>query len=151
MSLEIDEARHAARIGQPKFDPANGVTTVDDPRGLIESICHEQVNSIIRIFSKAGSIRSNHWHKTDWHICYVVSGRMDYYERHVGGEDIIRKTVEAGGWVRSDPYWEHTTVFPVDTVLLVFARNERDEDSYGADLVRSQDLSALWIESQQSN
>lgn len=132
-----------AQLNHTRFNPKMGVTTVDDPRGLIESISDEPVNSIIRIFSKAGSVRSNHWHKTDWHICYVVSGRMDYYERVVGGGTISKKTLSAGEWVKTLPYVEHTTVFPVDTVLLVFAKNERDEDSYDADLVRSQDLSAL--------
>lgn len=142
-NVQLDEARHLARVGQPKFDPKQGVTTVDDPRGIIESICTEQVASIIRIFSKAGSIRSNHWHKTDWHICYVVSGRMDYYERPVGGDKVDYRVIGPGEWVKTMPYFEHTTVFPVDTEILVFAKNERDEDSYHADLVRSADLSAL--------
>lgn len=128
---------------QQVFDPQHGVTTVDDPRGLIESICCEPVNSIIRIFSKAGSIRSNHWHKTDWHICYVVSGEMDYYERAVGSTEVSHIKVMAGEWVKTLPYMEHTTVFPVDTTMIVFAQNDRDVGSYHADLVRSQDLSAL--------
>lgn len=140
---------------QPRFDPKRGVDTVDDPRGLIESICHDPVGSIIRIFSKAGSVRSNHWHRTDWHICYVVSGEMDYYEREVHGFEgkygISKKTVKAGEWVKTGPLMEHTTVFPVDTVLLVFAKNARDEDSYDADLVRTQDLSALWLAGQVAN
>jgi len=131
-----------------KFNPQAGSLIVDDPRGLIESICHEPVNSIIAIYSKAGSIRSNHWHRTDWHICYVVSGRMEYYERPVGEKAVSHKTVLAGEWVRTEPYMEHTTVFPVDTQLLCFARNIRDEDTYTADLVRSPDLSALWKPSQ---
>jgi quercetin dioxygenase-like cupin family protein len=148
-SVQLDEVRHMNRVGQPRFDPKHGVDTVDDPRGLIESICHETVGSILRIFCKAGSVRSNHWHKTDWHICYVVSGEMEYYERHVLGGDIMgkydikRKTISAGEWVKTMPRMEHTTVFPVDTVLLVFAKNARDEDSYDSDLVRSPDLSAL--------
>ena len=130
---------------QLKFDPKHGVTKVNDPRGLIESIVSEPINSVIQIFSKAGSVRSNHWHKTDWHICYVVSGRMDYYEKPVVGfaHEIEHRVVKAGEWVKTGPYIEHTTVFPVDTVLLVFAKNVRDEDSYHADLVRSKDLSAV--------
>ena len=142
-NAQLDAARHKARIGQPKFDPQHGVKTVDDPRGMIQSICAEPVNSIIRIFSKAGSIRSNHWHKTDWHICYVVSGRMDYYERPVGEIDVKHSVINPGEWVKTLPYVEHTTVFPVDTEILVFAKNERDETSYHADLVYSEDLSAL--------
>lgn len=128
-----------------RFKPGE-VDKVDDPRGLIESICHDQVNSILRIFSKGGSVRSNHYHKTDWHICYVVSGTMWYYERPAGSLDKPDwKRVEAGEWVRTGPMMEHTTIFPVDTTILVFAGNPRDQDSYESDMVRSHDLSALFF------
>ena len=33
------------------------------------------------IESKAGSLRANHYHKTDWHYCYVLSGKNKYFYR----------------------------------------------------------------------
>ena len=33
------------------------------------------------IESKAGSLRANHYHKTDWHYCYVISGQIRYFYR----------------------------------------------------------------------
>lgn len=139
-----DAARHIGREQGDRFDPEHGMTTVNDPRGLIESLCHEPVNSIIRIHSRPGSVRSNHYHLTDWHICYVESGSMDYYERPAGSTEVPAcQHFRAGEWVRTGPMVEHTTIFPEQTVLLVFAGNKRDQDSYERDLVRSPDLSAV--------
>lgn len=115
-----------------------------DQRGSIESICDEEVKSILKIVSKSGSARSNHYHKTDWHILYVVSGCMDWYERAAGSDEKPSyKQFCPGEYVKVGPMVEHTSKFPVDTVLLCFAGNSRDNLSYEQDVVRTQDLSAL--------
>lgn len=144
MRPQIDMERHLKMAALPRFDPDGGVSTIDDPRGLIESICHEHINSILRIFSKAGSIRSNHYHLTDSHTIYVVTGCMDYFERPAASQEQPSLTrFRAGQFVRTAPLMEHTTVFLEDTEILVFASNHRDQDSYEADLVHTQDLSAV--------
>ena len=33
-----------------------------------------------------GETRANHYHKTDWHYCYVVSGCIEYHHRPTGVE-----------------------------------------------------------------
>ena len=115
-----------------------------DERGQIEWLCDETVQSVLRIFSKAGTVRSNHYHKTDWHILYVVSGEMNWYERPVGNTTKpIHRKLKPNEHVRVGPMVEHTSKFPVDTILLCFAGNKRDSEAYEQDLVRTQDLSAL--------
>ena len=52
--------------------------------------------SAVMISSNAGSPRANHYHKTDWHYCYVVSGEIEYLHRPTGSDDapaIYRKKV----------------------------------------------------------
>ena len=118
--------------------------TVNDPRGTIESLCDQPVGDITRIFSKAGSVRSNHYHKTDWHILYVVSGKMLLYERPAGSGDIPKmRVLEAGEYAYTGPMVEHTTLFPQDTTLLCFSGNRRGKDAYEDDLVRCENLHAL--------
>lgn len=51
-----------------------------DARGSIQNIVHEPVGSVVVITSKASTVRAQHWHKTDWHLCYVLSGRIRYVE-----------------------------------------------------------------------
>lgn len=111
----------------------------EDARGKIQNlILSSGITSVAVITSKAGSIRSNHYHKTDWHYLYVVSGSMEYYERVVDGGDknanpIIVKT---GQMVFTPPNQVHKTVFLEDTVLMSFAKNIRDHEHHEEDVVR---------------
>ena len=95
------------------------------------------MQSAVLIESKAGSLRANHYHKTDWHYSYVLSGVIEYYFRPAND---LRKPekliVNTGEMVFTPPMVEHGMVFPVDTVFLALSRNPRDQGSYEADLVR---------------
>ena len=57
-----------------------------DVRGKIQPLVDEMMKSAVLIESKAGSLRANHYHKTDWHYCYVMEGRIQYYHRPTGSE-----------------------------------------------------------------
>lgn len=108
-----------------------------DSRGAIQPLVDEMMKSAVMIESKKGSLRANHYHKTDWHYCYVVSGAIEYYHRPTGSEEepecLIIKT---GEMVFTPPMVDHGMKFPVDTVFLTLSRNPRDQASYEADVVR---------------
>ena len=55
-----------------------------DTRGEIVPLVDAHMRSAVLITSKKGTIRANHYHKTDWHYCYVLEGAIDYYHRPVG-------------------------------------------------------------------
>lgn len=93
--------------------------------------------SIIR--SRAGSVRSRHYHLTDAHWLYVLSGEMVYYERQIDGEYGEGKKVPQGAMVYTGPLLVHRTEFPVDTVLISMSKNPRDTESHESDLVRVDD------------
>ena len=89
------------------------------------------------ITSKKGTVRANHYHKTDWHYCYVVSGRIAYYHRPTGTDgEPERVVVEAGQLFFTPPMDDHAMVFLEDTVFLTLGRNPRDRQSYESDVVR---------------
>ena len=54
--------------------PAHGVVKLEKPfvdaRGKIQPLVDAMMRSAVMIESKAGSIRANHYHKSDWHYCY---------------------------------------------------------------------------------
>ena len=121
--------------------PAHGVVKLEKPfidaRGIIQPLVDEMMRSAVMIKSKAGSIRANHYHKTDWHYCYVVSGEIEYFHRPTGSDqepELI--TVREGEMVFTPPMVDHGMKFPVDTVFLTLSRNTRDQESYEADVVR---------------
>ena len=108
-----------------------------DPRGLIQPLVDAVMRSAVMIDSKAGSLRANHYHKTDWHYCYVISGKIEYFHRPTGSAEPPKEIlVEAGEMIFTPPLVDHGMVFPVDTVFLTLSRNPRDQKSYEEDVVR---------------
>lgn len=108
-----------------------------DERGVIQNLVNTSINGAAIITSKAGSIRSNHYHKTDFHYLYVISGSMEYYERTLeekfDGEPLI---IGAGEMVFTPPLKVHKTVFLQDTVMISLSKRNRDHDSHEEDLIR---------------
>ena len=121
--------------------PAHGVVKLEKPfvdgRGSIQPLVDIMMKSAVMIESKAGSLRANHYHKADWHYCYVVSGTIEYLHRPTGSDqepEVI--LVNEGEMVFPPPMIDHGMRFPVDTVFLTLSRNPRDQESYEADVVR---------------
>ena len=114
-----------------------------DDRGKIQPLVDLMMKSAVMIESKKGSLRANHYHKTDWHYCYVISGCIEYYHRPTGSTDepeCLR--VKGGEMVFTPPMVDHGMKFPEDTVFLTLSRNPRDQESYEADVVRVDMLNA---------
>lgn len=111
-----------------------------DERGVIQSLVSlskPEIQSAVLIESKKGSVRANHYHKTDWHYCYVISGSIEYYSRPVGSNQDPKKTLIKTGQVFYTPAMiEHAMVFPEDTVFLTLGGDTRLPEDYEADLVR---------------
>ena len=121
--------------------PSHGVVKLKKPfvdsRGSIQPLVDTLMKSAVVIVSKAGSLRANHYHKTDWHYCYVVSGSIEYLHRPTGSSqepEIL--IIEEGEMVFTPPMVDHGMRFPVDTIFLTLSRNPRDQASYEADVVR---------------
>lgn len=109
--------------------------------GIIQNLLLDcNISSVAIITSKAGSVRSNHYHKTDWHYLYIVSGSVKYYERDVDqdGSKIEPKLFRAGDMFFSPPMKVHKVEFLEDTVMMSFAKNIRDHKHHEADVVRQE-------------
>ena len=108
-----------------------------DKRGSIQPLVDLMMKSAVLIDSKAGSLRANHYHKTDWHYCYVISGQIDYFHRPIHSDkepELI--IVQKGEMVFTPPLVEHCMKFTVDTLFLTLSRNPRDQETYEQDVVR---------------
>ena len=109
-----------------------------DKRGSIQPLVDLMMKSAVIIESKAGTLRANHYHKTDWHYCYVIKGKIEYFHREVNStkkpELII---VEKENMIFTPPMVEHCMKFPLDTLFLTLSRNPRDQKTYEEDVVRT--------------
>lgn len=110
-----------------------------DARGAIQPLVEAEMRSALMISSAAGTVRANHYHKSDWHYCYVVSGAIEYFHRPVGSAAAPERLLfRAGELFFTPPLIEHAMRFPEDTVFLTLSRNARDQAAYEDDLVRVQ-------------
>ena len=108
-------------------------------KGIIQNLLLTPITSVAIITSKAGSVRSNHYHKTDWHYLYILSGSLKYYERNIDTLiDIEPFIVKAGQMVFTPPKHLHKTEFIEDTVMISMARNIRDHERHEADIIRQE-------------
>ncbi len=135
---DIEPVTEEEKLSWPAFDK---VVKLDkaftDARGTIQPLVDRLMKSAVLIESKKGSLRANHYHKTDWHYCYVVSGSIEYWHRPTGStEEPTRMIVKAGEMMFTPPMVDHGMVFPEDCTFLTLSRNSRDQAAYEADVVR---------------
>jgi quercetin dioxygenase-like cupin family protein len=128
-------------LDDEKMWPERGLVELDPPhadeRGAIQSLVNFPMKNLSLITSKKGTVRSNHYHVTDWHYMYVLSGSFEYYYRPTGSaEDPKMVVVKQGDMIFTPPMEDHATVFLEDSLLLVVSRNPRDQESYEADVRR---------------
>lgn len=92
---------------------------------------------ISMIYSRPGSVRSNHYHLTDWHYMFVSDGLLWYYWRKVGETRTPEMRIfRAGQIVFTPPMVEHACFFVKDTTMFVASRNVRDHANHESDLIR---------------
>ena len=127
----VSKEPSAERVIIPIRDPF-----IDD-RGEILNLIDAPFTSAAVITSVKGAVRGNHYHKTDYHYCWLERGEMVYLHRPVGAAEPPRRwTIRAGQMFYTPPGYEHAMRFTEDSVLLVFARNNREMAHYEADTVR---------------
>lgn len=135
---DIEPVTEEEKASWPPFDRVVKLEKAYvDARGAIQPLVDRLMKSAVMIESKAGTLRANHYHKTDWHYCYVIKGRIEYWHRPTGGtEPPVKMDVNEGEMVFTPPMVDHGMVFPVDTTFLTLSRNSRDQAAYEADVVR---------------
>ena len=96
-----------------------------DDRGTIQNIINAPFNHVAMITSKTGTVRSNHYHLTNSHYIYVLSGLMEYWERDLDGSNKEMILCKPGDMILSEPNKVHKTVFLEDTTIITFAAGYR--------------------------
>lgn len=109
---------------------------IKDKRGSIEELINEKTKSVSLISTKKGSIRANHYHKTDWHYIYVLKGSFIYFYRERNKTKIYKTLVKKNQLLFTPPLLDHATYHTEYTEMLVFSKNKRDKKTYERDTVR---------------
>lgn len=108
-----------------------------DARGVIQNLVHRPLGSAVLISCEAGSVRAEHWHKEDFHYCYLFSGALIYLERPLGSQELPTVTeIVPGQLFFTPPGVEHSMYFPEPSSFLTLGKLSRTHEAYEADLVR---------------
>ena len=109
----------------------------DDKRGTILNITNELFRSCALIKSKKNSIRANHYHKKDWHYCYVLKGQIAYYHRKHGLKTKPKKTIiNQGEFFFTPPLVDHAMKFMRYTEFITLGRGDRSKINYDKDTIK---------------
>ncbi|MDC1260946.1 hypothetical protein N8014_05165, partial [Pseudomonadota bacterium] len=108
----------------------------NDIRGSIISIVDDVVQNVSLITCNAGSIRSNHYHKKDFHYMYVLEGEIDYFYKELNNDVVHYFKVKKNDIIFTPKNEIHATFFPLKTKLIVSSMLPRDQETYENDTVR---------------
>ena len=134
---EIDPITKEERLLWPKSVIVDLPTSFDDERGSIQPLVDMKMKSSVLITSNEGAVRANHYHKTDWHYCYVLYGEILYYHRPHGCKEKPKKViVKEGELFFTPPMIEHAMVFEKKTKFITCGRNSRVQEVYESDVYR---------------
>ena len=117
-----------------------------DHRGEIKSIVDTKISNVSIIKCNANSIRSNHYHKKDFHFMYVLNGTINYFFSDLEMKDIKFMKIKPGDTIFTPKMEIHATHFPVDTTLIVSSGFPRDQKTYEEDTVRVEFLNETNLE-----
>ena len=112
------------------------ITRDNDLRGSIISIVDDVVQNVSLITCNAGSIRSNHYHKKDFHYIYVLEGEIDYFYKELNNDVVHYFKVKKDDIIFTPKNEIHATFFPLNTKLIVSSMLPRDQETYEKDTVR---------------
>ena len=107
-----------------------------DERGGILSIVDTTIQNVSIIECNPKSIRSNHYHKNDYHFMYVLDGEIDYFFKTLNDDNIKYIKVKKGDTIFTPKLEVHATYFQKKTRLIVSSGLPRDQETYEKDTVR---------------
>lgn len=111
-----------------------------DSRGEMFQLMEKKidVNGILLITCKKGSVRANHYHKKDTHDVYMLKGKMRYTYQDIKTKSKKKNTlvVKKGEIIHTPPMILHAMKFIEDSVFLAITTEKRQRAKYEKDTVR---------------
>jgi quercetin dioxygenase-like cupin family protein len=111
-----------------------------DERGVIEKLTGgDRYTTTLRITSKKGTVRANHYHQHDSHLCYLASGKIEYLTREPAEDanaPLQSVIINPGELFYTPPHLAHAMVFLEDSEFYAFTPRSGDQAEYENDVIR---------------
>ena len=106
----------------------------EDARGEIRNLADGTIGDVAIITSNSGAIRANHFHDEDWHLCYLISGEMEYFwSTDVEDKQFRSARVQSKEMVFTPAGTPHKIVFKENSVFLSISKLSRISENYEKD------------------
>ena len=106
----------------------------EDARGEIRNLADGTIGDVAIITSTSGAIRANHFHEEDWHLCYLISGEMEYFwSKDVEDKQFQSVKVQSKEMVFTPSRTPHKIVFRENSVFLSISKLSRISENYEKD------------------
>ena len=108
-----------------------------DYRGTILNLADGVLGDVAIISSKMNSMRANHVHSHDWHLSYIVSGRMTYLWKELDEPKGLHELViNQGEMIFTPPNTPHKMIFHNETIFIAISKMSRLTTEYEKDTIR---------------
>jgi dTDP-4-dehydrorhamnose 3,5-epimerase-like enzyme len=111
--------------------------TFKDERGAIINLADGQIGDVSMITSKEGAVRANHVHQNDWHLCFLISGSINYtWKDSSSSSEIKQIKVSPGEMIYTPPGAPHKMHFLESSQFVTISKLSRLTASYELDTLR---------------
>ena len=110
-----------------------------DERGTILNLADGKLGDVALIKSSTGAIRANHYHLEDWHLCYVINGKLNYSWKSFD-DDLAPSSMEvkSGSLIFTPKLIAHKLEFLEPTSLIIVSKLSRISSKYELDTKKTQ-------------
>jgi len=111
-----------------------------DNRGTITNIADGSIGDVAVISSIKGAIRANHFHESDWHLTFMISGSMTYlWKQTLDSDEFENLICSSGDLVYTPPCTPHKMVFLENSTFIAVSALSRSQANYELDTQRLPD------------
>lgn len=107
-----------------------------DERGLISNIADGRLGDVAVISSTAQAIRANHYHEEDWHLSFLLSGKMLYSWKSLDSSDQGEIEISAGSLFYTPKRTVHRMKFLHESTFIAVSKLNRNQENYESDTKR---------------
>ena len=108
-----------------------------DERGLILNLADGSLGDVALITSNPNTFRASHVHKEDWHLCYLLSGKIVYEWKDPDELGAVHnEEINVGEMIYTPPGTPHRMYFTEESQFITISKMSRISDNYEADTIR---------------
>ncbi len=106
----------------------------EDFRGRIVNLADGRIGDVAIISTEKNSVRANHFHQNDWHLCYLIEGKFDYFWEEFGVQN--RVEVSPGEMVFTPKLIPHKIIFGEKSIFISVSKLSRISTFYESDTTK---------------